>query len=333
MDSALLNRADELYPVLGPAFAQMGIQWPVMHRSTHPPTAFLLALPFALINYRLSQFLWMTAMFACIVLAAHVLGLTWQKSLIAGVLSIAWPPAIWSLFNFTPIWLLGLVLAYRFRGRSLASGVWIAIASLPKYLAASALLYHLKYRKWKALLSFGAVWLGALTMLLLLRPDAISAYFTSNINNSFDQIYRPDNGALLVVAWRLGKGIGLAAAIALILWVLWSGLQRNNRAGWACLVWVGIALLPIAWVYSLLPLLPWLLLVLRDSRISSRFLARAALLVPYMGSVPTQNPWSVALCIALAGVAFAITSMGDKQETNTNFESKLQVTDIQSHGQ
>jgi Glycosyltransferase family 87 len=322
---ALLNRTDELYPVLGPAVARLGLSWDVSIHSTHPPTAFLLVLPFALLNYRLALILWMIVMFVCIILSARGLGLPWRKSLLAGVLSLAWPPTIWSLYQLTPIWLLGLVLAYRFQRRSLASGIWIAVASLPKFLAAPALLYQFKNRKWKAFLGFGSVWLGALVLLLILRPDSIAAYITSNINNSIAVIDLPINGALVIVAWRLGKWVGLAAIVALFLWVLWSGFRANTHAGWACFVWVGIALLPIAWEYSLLPLLPWLVLELRAPRRITRILAGIALLVPYIGAKLTQNPWSVALCIALSGVTFAITSMGDQQEMNNNLETRSQI--------
>jgi hypothetical protein len=102
---ALLNRTDELYPILGPAVARLGLVWNVPIRSTHPPTAFLLAVPFALFNYRLSLILWMIAMFACIILSARGFGLTWKKSLLAGALALAWPPTIWSLYQYTPIWM------------------------------------------------------------------------------------------------------------------------------------------------------------------------------------------------------------------------------------
>jgi hypothetical protein len=54
---ALLNPADELYPIIGPAVERLGFEWEVIIRSTHPPTAFLLALPFSVFPYRLSLIL------------------------------------------------------------------------------------------------------------------------------------------------------------------------------------------------------------------------------------------------------------------------------------
>jgi hypothetical protein len=202
------------------------------------------------------------------------------------------------------------------------------VASLPKFLAAPALLYHFKNRKWKVIIGFGGAWLGALALLLALRPDSIAAYIKSMINNSINVIQLPYNGALVIVAWRMGKWVGLTVVVGLLLWVLWSGLRCNKPAGWACFVWVGIALLPIAWVYSLLPLLPWLLLMIKTPRRVSSVLAGTALLVPYFGAVITQNSWSVALCIALSGVAFAMTAMGDRQETSNNLDSQVQITSL-----
>ena len=146
-------------------------------------------------------------MFAsALVFTGCTLGLTWIMSILAGVVALAWPPTVWSLGQFTPIWLLGLVLAYKFRGRPLASGVYIAIASLPKFLAIPSLLYHLRRRRWSVLIGFAAIWFTALAVLLVLRPDSIANYIESNTGNSIGQILRPNNSALAIVAWRFGGG-------------------------------------------------------------------------------------------------------------------------------
>jgi hypothetical protein len=271
-------------------------------------------VPFTLFDYPTAQTLWMLCMFACIVCTARVFNLTWKMSLLAGVLSLAWPPAIWSLGQFTPIWLLGLALAYRFRDKPLLSGIFIGLASLPKYFAAAAMIYPLWRRRWAALVSFAGVWLAAVGLLLLLRPDALSAYAASNIGNSVDQILRPDNGAMVVVAWRLGGWPGLAAVVVLTLLVFLSALRSEGPAAWACLVWLGVATLPIAWVYSLLPLLPWLVLTLRSTPRYPRLLALIALIMPYLSAawLPIANPWFVALGIVISGIAFAMAAAAKK---------------------
>lgn len=305
---ALINRNEELYPVLIDAYEKMGISWAANHRSTHPPTAFLFVVPFVFVEYQSALILWMAAMFTCLVLTARTLGLTWKNSILAGAVSLVWPPTIWSLGQLTPIWLLGLALAYKYRGHPFVSGVYVGLASLPKYLAVPALLYHLWRRQWSVLIGFAAIWLVALAALFLLRPDAISVYVVTNIGNSMGQILSPENGALAVVAWRLGGWLGITAVMLLILYVLWTGLRNEGSAGWACLVWLGIALLPIAWVYSLLPLLPWLIMTIRSSKAPSRILAICALLLPYMASVPSQNYWFVTLSIVFSGISLALAA-------------------------
>jgi len=305
---AMLDPEAELYPILGPAFARIGINWPITHRSTHPPTTYLMVVPLARLDYPVAQALWMAAMFACIVVSFWALGLSWGWSLLAGLVSLAWPPGIWSLGQLTPIWLLGLALAYRHRERPLLSGAWVAVASLPKFMAAPALLYPLWRKKWRALIGFAAVWVAALGLVLLLRGDAISAYISSNMGNSMEQIMRPDNGALLVMAWRAAKWPGVVVVGALILAVLWLGVQRERFWGWGCLVWVGIALLPLAWTYSLFPLLPWLIKAVRSPDSTIRLLAVVALFLPYLGPIPAMNAVAITLSIIFSGVAIFLLS-------------------------
>lgn len=303
---ALLDPDAELYPILGPAFAEIGIDWPITHRSTHPPTTYLMVAPLARLSYPVAQVIWMTAMFVCIVVSFWALGLTWGWSLLAGAISLAWPPGIWSLGQLTPIWLLGVALAYRHRERPVLSGVWIAVASLPKFMAAPALLYPLWRRKWSALIGFISVWVVALGAVLVLRGDAISAYISSNMGNSVEQILRPDNGALLMMAWRLAKWPGVVVLGASILAMLWLGVRREGFWAWGCLVWVGIALLPLAWTYSLFPLVPWLFKAFRSSDTLPKLLALVALFFPYGGPIPGSDGLAITLSIFFSGITLAL---------------------------
>ena len=305
---ALLNQ-DELYPVLGPAFERIGLKWEVGHRSTHPPSAFLLALPLAGFDYPVALRIWAAAMTLCLVASGRAFGLHWRWAILAALLSLTWPPTRHSTQQYTPIWLLGLALGYRFRARPFLSGAWVGIASLPKFLAASAMLTHLRQRQWTALAGCATVWLAASLILVLVRPDSLAAYLDGNKINFMDQILRGDNGALAVVAWRLAGSVGLAAVVALVVLVTWAGLRSRDDHRWAGLTWLGIALLPIAWVYSLLPLLPWLLRVVLVGRVLPCAFCVVALLSPLLGPKPTMRPWSVALCIVMAGLAFFLQAI------------------------
>jgi hypothetical protein len=309
---AMLNSDAELYPILGPTFARIGIDWPITHRSTHPPTTYLMVVPLARLNYPVAQLIWMMAMFVCIVVSFWALGLTWGWSLLAGVISLAWPPGIWSLGQLTPIWLLGVALAYRHRERPLLSGVWIAVASLPKFMAAPALLYSLWRRKWSALIGFVAVWVVALGAVLVLRGDAISAFVNSSMGNSLEQILRPDNGALMMTAWRVAKWPGVVVAGASILAVLWLGVQRDGFWEWGCLVWVGIALLPLAWTYSLFPLVPWLFKAFRSSDTLLKLLTLVALFFPYGGPLPGSDGLAITLSIIFSGLTLVLLALRER---------------------
>jgi len=313
---ALIHPGEELYPVLATAFEKMGITWAAYHRSTHPPSAYLLVVPFTLFNYPTAQVLWMLSMFVCIVFTGRAFNLRWKTSLLAAIISLTWPPTIWSLGQFTAIWMLGLALAYRFRDKPLLSGLFIGLASLSKFFAGVMLIHPVWRKRWSALISFTAVWLAVLFVLLMMRSDAVSNYVASNIGNSMDQILRPDNGALAVVAWRLGGWLGITIVLVLTLCVLWVGLRNDGPAAWACMVWLGIASLPIAWVYSLLPLLPWLAMTIKSPNRYPRLLAVTALVMPYASAawLPISNPWFVALSIIFAGIAFALAASMEKSK-------------------
>lgn len=302
---------EELYPILGPAFERIGLKWEVEHRSTHPPSALLLALPLAGLDYPIALRIWAAAMALCLVAAGRAFGLPWRWAILAAGLSLAWPPARHSTQQHTPIWLLGLALGYRYRARPFVSGMWVGLGSLPKFLAASVLLAYPRRRRWTAWAGFAGVWLAATLALLLLRPDSLTTYLASNRINFVDQILREDNGALGVVAWRLGGIVAVTAVAALAVLVVWAGGRSRDEDNWAGLTWLGVALLPIAWVYSLLPLLPWLLRVVVVGRALPCVFGMVALLSPLLGPKPTIRPWSVAFCIVMAGAAFFLHAIGE----------------------
>jgi alpha-1,2-mannosyltransferase len=312
---ALLNGGDP-YPILGPALKELGISWPVEHRSTHPPTAFLFALPLANVPWPSATIIWGLAMLGLIVATARAVGLQWAAMVALLPFALLWPPVPWSLFQLTPIWLLGGVLAWRWRGAPYAAGAALGIASLTKLLPAVSLLPFLWRREWRALAALTTVWAVALALLLFLSPHVLSAYWAANRVGSIEQIARSDNGALLIVAWRIG---GLPAAVlagALVGIVAAMGFRAGvtTTPAWAVWIWLGIALLPIAWTYSLLPLLPWILRVLYQRHWAAQLAATlsigAALLSPAPGSTGT----GVALSIAFAGVAFGL----DARERRTS---------------
>ena len=54
-------RGRNAYPVLTRAYASVGLTWPAAHRSTHPPTAFLLVLPVAWLPWKPAAAVWVAS--------------------------------------------------------------------------------------------------------------------------------------------------------------------------------------------------------------------------------------------------------------------------------
>jgi hypothetical protein len=252
------------YPVLGPAFEAMGIDWPVQHASTHPPTAFLLAAPIANLPLGRSAQVWCVIGFALVFLAMRCYGVPWRAALGIALLAPLWRPAAAAFQNLTFVWLAGVAIAYRYReGRGLASGLGIGVASFTKLLPAGIVLYFLRLGKWRAGLGVLFAWGAALALLLALGPDPWPAYLAKGMAaNAWTTILRPENASLPAVGYALGGLGGLAAAVAYL-----AGLVLRN---WRVLLWperapeyafflysfLAVALLPIAWGYSATPLLP-----------------------------------------------------------------------------
>ena len=69
-----LARGRDAYPVLTRAFASVGLAWPAGHRSTHPPTAFLLVLGVAWLPWKAAAAVWMVLMLAALAGAYWALG-------------------------------------------------------------------------------------------------------------------------------------------------------------------------------------------------------------------------------------------------------------------
>jgi hypothetical protein len=298
------------YPVLGQGAEEMGLSWPIGHRSTHPPTAFLLVLPLAGLPWDTASGWWMAAMLGLLGLTAVVLG--WQHAAVrVAAVSLLWPPAAWSLFQLTPVWLAGLALAWRLQSRPWLAGVAIGVASLSKLLPALALGPFLWRRQWGAAVGFVGVWLAALAMLVLLgAPDALGRYVALMGEVGREQAARVDNAALLLAAWGRWGWLGLGLAGMLVAVVLGRAVARLRVGGaleftaFGPWVWLTVALLPLAWDYSLLPLLPWLVALVWHGRPLAAILAGVAIALPML-PWDEDNSLLITLSIVTAGLGIA----------------------------
>ena len=300
-----LAGSGDLYPPLAEAYQEVGIDFHPSHRSTHPPTAFVLALPVAGFRWKAASAVWAALMLVAIGAAWWALGASPSVAAAVAPLTLLWPPAAWSLGQLTPIWLLGLALAWRGRDRPELGGGAIALSSLTKLLPAVSLVPVALARRWRALLGFGALWVAALALLLSLRPGAIDRYVDVIRATGSDQAGRHENAALLWAAGHdFGAG-GVVVAALLVAAVLLTALRTGGEWSWWAWCWAGVALLPIAWIYSLLPLLPVLAFCLRRGGLLSRSLVAVPVVIPFLID-PFGLPGGIKLAAATACVGLAL---------------------------
>lgn len=274
--------------------------------STHPPTAFLFLIPFAPLSLTAAEQLWAWSTLLAVLVAAWAYGVP-ARRLPLLVPLVLWPPVLVAVGQFPPLWLLGLALAWRVRRRPTAAGAWIAWAALAKIVPLIVLAWWLRRHRWGALAGAAVTGLGALGLLLALQPTALAQYHAAETGgNVTGWIASRGNGALVPYALARG-GLPLAVlAIAALVGAAWLALRRatDDPDAWHLLAWLAVALLPICWTYSVLPLLPGLVRALRYGDWRTRLVAVAALLAPWGNPWPNgPRPGAIALTVALAGVA------------------------------
>ena len=329
---ALLDRTDP-YPVLGPAFENVGLDWQITTRSTHPPTVGLLALPVARLSWPMAAAVWGWAMLLAIVVAAWAVGFRVAWACAIGVLLVLiWPPAAWSIGQVTALWLLGAALAWRWRERPFLAGLAIAIASMTKLLPALLLVPFLLRRRWGAALGFAVAWAVALLALLALDPQSISSFVRVEVNQGAEERARGDNGALLEGARNHGGVLVALAALLLVIVVAAVAFRQTkpdvplSAAAYAKWVWLSVAVLPVAWIYSLLPLALVLLVALWAGRVIAVLAAGAAIVLsmiqmPFSADSSPLLIWAIALC----GVALIPAA---RARTGDSTRSAMTTTDI-----
>ena len=309
-----LARGGDSYPVLTSAYAQVGLRWPAPHRSTHPPTAFVLVLPVSRFSWRAASAVWAALMLGAIAATWWALGTRWELAAALAPLTLLWPPAAWSLGQLTPLWLLGLALAWRWRALPAQAGMATALAAMTKLLPALSLVPFLVLRRMRVLVGFALVTGAALLILIGSRPGILSRYVAVARATGDNQAARGENSSLL---WAFGHRLGTAGvvvALLLVLVVLGRSILRLRARdaldewSWWAWSWAGVALLPIAWIYSQLPLLPVFLFCLRRGGIVSHGLAFFALSVPLLID-PFGLPGAIQLAIATACVGLSLLAI------------------------
>lgn len=283
-----LVKRQNAYPKVGQAATELGLDWEVEHASTHPPTAFLLVAPVALLPWEIASATWAWLMLLLCVFTFRCYGASWKMAI--GLMSIAllWQPIAMALGQFTIIWLFMLALAYHLRDeRQFGSGVAIGIASLSKFFPGLMTISFLLKRQWRSLAGFVFVWVLSITVLLLMYPDVMFQYLAVNRSTSQEMIVRPDNASLIINIYRWGGWVGVIMIMTLFFLIIW--VHRDSFRGpalyespmhWFLLTYFSVALLPISWIYSLVPLLPIIIMLMLRKKLSTMTIGFCCLLIP-----------------------------------------------------
>ena len=307
---ALVNNIDP-YPKLATVYQSIGVAWDLQHTSTHPPTAFLLTAPVALLPWRWASAIWAWAMLAAIVVSFRAYGLSWKDALLCTAIALLWPPVTSSLGQLTPLWLLGVALAFHNRNnKPYLAGMWLGFASLAKFLPGVFLLLFIVRKKWSAVWGFVMIWALASFVLVTLSPNSIGRYIEVNRIESMSTIARLDNAAFITSTLVRFCPLlaGIAAAFVMIVTLAnykeWYLEKEISLRSWTLFSFLSVVFLPIAWVYSLLPLLPDIFHRVNLPHRSSYLVFAAAMVVIIMPLYSVVTYYYVAVFFLLYGASF-----------------------------
>lgn len=308
------------YPIIGRAVKELGVNWNVRHPHTHPPTALLLVAPVAYLPLNLSLTFWAYLMLGCMFVSMLLYGFGWRLSLFLTALSVLWTPVILSLGQITLVWLLGMAVSFKYRNtNSLVSGIGIGIASITKFLPLLALFPFLRKKSVSAFVGCAAFWIVSLGIVLFLNRETLSDYLIANRGLAGHAAARLDNASPLMGFYRMFGFSGLVLPGLFIIGICYINRKdffdpdQISARSFMFFSWLSIALLPIAWVYSLAPLLPVLLYFLLQKNILSTIVCVAIIALPNL-----NRPWGdefvvvYYVCILLAGFLFVLDRLPGK---------------------
>ena len=307
---------ENAYPNLGVAHEEMGLNFPVDGQSTHLPTTFLFVAPVAFMPWRYASITWAIFMLVGIFIFFRMSGFPWPQAIGYGFLSILWLPIMMSFGQFTILWLVLLIMAYKMRNQeSQISGFLIGLATLIKLFPAIMIIPFFLQKKWKAIYGFLiAIGMGVVSILLL-SPQSIVAYLNTQ-QNIRSTIAWSDNSSLFSIASRYLGISGIIFVISLLCLFIFlnrATLRTKEQAieaqSWAFWTYLSVILLPVIWIYSLVPLLPVILDFIKSQKTAVKIIGWLSILIPIFG-----HPWgddSVPYIVGvtlLVGIGITITN-------------------------
>lgn len=315
-------KGENPYVVLGPAFAEIGVNWDVKHPNTHPPTNFYFIMPLLGMSFTQMFTIWGWAMIILLFVSARLYGFGWSQSLLITSASLLWLPVALTFAQLNFIWIFGVALAYKFRNRNAyLAGVGIVIASFTKLLPALLLIPFLLKRRIKTLVVFIVAWLLAMGLAILMYHDLLGAYLEANKQANEVLLYGGLNSSLIPYFIALGRRTGPLLFVGFILGTLLLNkdeiLQRGREVSTRTFMlfsWLAVALLPLAWPYSLTPLLFVFLYHLLQFRVISTIVTVICFILPctvYSWGAEFINIYRI--CVLACGLLFLLHSKYTKR--------------------
>jgi hypothetical protein len=306
------------YDLVAHTSAAVGMPWLVPSANTHPPTLLALVVPFTIVRYHIALAAWSMAMLITTLATVRLMEVRWLFAVPAALLVALTFPGAYGIGNPEPLVALGAVVAYRWRNAPWIAGIGLALAAAPKLSGLLLLLPFLLTRRIKAVLYAALLLGGLLALVSVFEPSTVHAYLTSGAEAIKANMNRSDNASLL----SLGKSWGVPSPVTIAILcgatLVLAVLQRDPY--WP-VVWLMVAALPIAWMYSALTLLPLVVVVVKrrswPSLIATCGAVGLTLTTPPLG---TEAVTRFPIIVGLVWVAYAISPR--TTEVTTAFRSK-----------
>jgi Glycosyltransferase family 87 len=282
---ALMDGGDP-YAISAKLIHGVGPDWPVNTANPHPPTVLMLVLPIILLPYDVALAAWALAMIYVFVGTIRLLGVRLHYAIPLGIAIGLTFPGAYGILNPVPIIGLGVAMAYRWRDTPMVAALGVALAAAPKssglvLIAPFLLAGRLRTVGWTAL------WYGLLAMVpLAIDHQVWTNYFPAAMTALRLNAARAGNASLL----HLGRSWGISEVVTVgIIGIVVAVVALARRDLFWPVAFATVAVLPVAWMYSLLTFLPLIVwAVVRSPRRSAGLAVIAGALT--VSSAPL-GPW------------------------------------------
>jgi hypothetical protein len=301
---SMYESVDALAPLIGMNAYDVGAH-------THPPTSAVMWTPLAIVPYG-----WWIPFYVCLAVTAvavsmRVLGVGPSIAYPVAALLALTPAGMFSMTTTYPLMALALALAWRYRDVPMIAGPMYAVLAASRGVAGVLLVYPMLRRQWRTLALAVGLLVLALVVALGLEGDVVSRFVNEGrvtIDSWLGRTFLFTPEALLT---RRGIWTGAWYAAALVLVGL--GLYLRRESFWL-LVWLSLALAPIAWAHSIVATIPLLVVMWFSGRLGQVLTLLAAGLTLAVAPFTIPGPNSAWIVVLLTtGIGVLACPLGARQ--------------------